>query len=49
MTKIELELISETDIYLFLMDCIRRGMTVCIKNILKQIIYIQEKKMKIQI
>ena len=29
MTKIELELISDSDIYLFLMDTIRRGMAVC--------------------
>ena len=43
MTKIELELISDSDKYLFLMDCIRSGMTE-IKNIHKQIIYIQEKR-----
>ena len=28
MTKIELELISDSDIYLFLMDCIRGGVCV---------------------
>ena len=32
MTKIELELISDSDIYLFLMDTIRSGMTVCNKK-----------------
>ena len=41
MTKIELELISDSDIYLFLMDTIRGGMTV-IKNMQKLIIHIQE-------
>ena len=35
MTKIELELISDSDIYLFLMDCIRGGMTVCNKKYVK--------------
>ena len=35
MTKIELELISDSDIYLFLMDTIRRGMTVCNKKFVK--------------
>ena len=30
MTKIELELISNSDMYLFLMDCIRGG--VCVVN-----------------
>ena len=49
MTKIELELISDSDIYLFLMDTIRGGMTVVIKIMLKLIMYIQEKKMKIQV
>ena len=35
MTKIELELISDSDIYLFLMDTIRSGMTVCNKKYVK--------------
>ena len=35
MTKIELELISDSDIYLFLMDTIRGGMTVCNKKYVK--------------
>ena len=35
MTKIELELISDSDIYLFLMDTIRGGMTVCNKKYAK--------------
>ena len=35
MTKIELELISDSDIYLFLMDTIRGGMTVCNKKFFK--------------
>ena len=35
MTKIELELISDSDIYLFLMDTIRGGMTVCNKKFVK--------------
>ena len=35
MTKIELELISDSDIYLFLMDTIREGMTVCNKKFVK--------------
>ena len=35
MTKIELELITDSDIYLFLMDCIREGMTVCNKKFVK--------------
>ena len=35
MTKIELELISDSDIYLFLMDAIRGGMTVCNKKFVK--------------
>ena len=35
MTKIELELISDSDIYLFLMDYIRGGMTVCNKKYVK--------------
>ena len=34
MTKIELELISDSDIYLFLMDSIRGGITVCNKKFL---------------
>ena len=33
MAKIELELISDSDIYLFLMDTIRGGITVCNKNL----------------
>ena len=32
MTKIELELISDSDIYLFLMDPIRGGIIVCNKK-----------------
>ena len=35
MTKIELELISDSDIYLFLMETIRAGMTVCNKKFVK--------------
>ena len=35
MTKIELELISDSDMYLFLMDTIRGGMTVCDKKYVK--------------
>ena len=35
MTKIELELISDSDIYLFLMDAIRGGITVCNKKFSK--------------
>ena len=35
MTKIELELISDSDIYLLLMDTIRGGMTVCNKKYVK--------------
>ena len=35
MTKIELELISDSDIHLFLMDTIRGGMTVCNKKYAK--------------
>ena len=35
MTKIELELISDSDMYLFLMDRIRGGMTVCNKKYVK--------------
>ena len=35
MTKIELELISDSDMYLFLMDTIRGGITVCNKKIVK--------------
>ena len=35
MTKIELELISDSDIYLFLMDTIRGGMAVCNKKYVK--------------
>ena len=35
MTKIELELISDSDVYLFLMDTIRGGMTVCNKKYVK--------------
>ena len=35
MTKIELELISDSDIYLFLMHTIRGGMTVCNRKFLK--------------
>ena len=35
MTKIELELISDSDIYLFLMGTIRGGMTVCNKKFVK--------------
>ena len=35
MTKIELELISDSDRYLFLMDTIRGGMTVCNKKFVK--------------
>ena len=34
-TKIELELISDYDIYLFLMDTVRGGMTVCNKKYVK--------------
>ena len=34
LTKIELELISDPDIYLFLMDNIRMGISVCNKNTL---------------
>ena len=32
MTKIELELISDPDMYLFLMDTIRGGISVCNKK-----------------
>ena len=32
MTKIEIELISDADMYLFLMDAIRGGITVCNKK-----------------
>ena len=35
MTKIELELISDSDMYLFLMDTIRGGITVCNKKFVK--------------
>ena len=35
MTKIELELISDSDMYLFLMDTIRGGITVCNKKFIK--------------
>ena len=35
MTKIEMELISDSDICLFLMDTIRGGMTVCNKKYVK--------------
>ena len=35
MTKIELELISDSDIYLFLMDTIKGGNTVCNKKYIK--------------
>ena len=35
MTKIELELISDSDIYLFLMDTIRGRITVCNKKFIK--------------
>ena len=35
MTKIELELISHSDMYLFLMDTIRGGITVCNKKFVK--------------
>ena len=35
MTKIESELISDSDIYLFLMDTIRGRMTVCNKKFVK--------------
>ena len=35
MTKIELELISDSDIYLFLMDTIKGAMTVCNKKHVK--------------
>ena len=35
MTKIELELLADSDIYLFLMDTIRGGMTVCNKKYVK--------------
>ena len=35
MTKIELELISDSDIYLFLMDCIRGGICVVNKKFFK--------------
>ena len=35
MTKIELELISDSDMYLFLMDTIRGGITVCSKKFIK--------------
>ena len=44
MTKIKLELISDSDIYLFLMDCIRGGMSVCNKKFVKaNNIYIRKK------
>ena len=33
-TNIELELISDTDMYLFSMDTIRGGISVCNKNML---------------
>ena len=45
MTKIELQLISDSDIYIFLMDCIRGGICVVNKNLLKQTINTQEKYM----
>ena len=35
MTKIELELISDSDMYLYLMDCIRGGITVVNKKFVK--------------
>ena len=35
MTKIELQLILDSDKYLFLMDTIRGGITVCNKKYLK--------------
>ena len=35
MTKIELKLISDSNTYLFLMDTIRGGMTVCNKKFVK--------------
>ena len=35
MTKIELELISDSDMYLFLMDTIIGGITVCNKKFIK--------------
>ena len=35
MTKIELELISDSDMYLFLMDTLRGGITVCNKKMVK--------------
>ena len=40
LTKIELELISDPDMYLFLMDTIRGGISVCNENTLQQIINI---------
>ena len=42
MTKIELDLISDQDMYLFLMNSIRGGICQVNKNIQKQIINIQE-------
>ena len=42
MTNIELDLISDQDMYLFLMDSIRGGISQVNKNIRKQIIDIQE-------
>ena len=44
-TKIELELISDSDMYLFLMDTIRDEITVATKNLLKLTKFIQEKYM----
>ena len=35
MTKTELELISDSDMYLYLMDTIRGGITVCNKKFVK--------------
>ena len=50
MTKIELELISDSDMYLFSMDTIRGGICQVNKNLLKQTTFIQEKyKMNLQI
>ena len=45
MTKIELELISDSDMYLFLMDTIRGGICVVNKNLLNQTMFLQEKYM----